>query len=174
MTPVTVKGRLFQQDGSSNNARVAGEAALPDAVGENRGAWPAGQVLDAAENPAQRRRCAKYVEELLGNMQSLELNRQISAAEGLVERPMVVQRGTREHFVVARRHLLGDGDRAVVAAVWIGFVQLHHPLRLPKRQRLKDHSVDYRENSGIGSDPSASAVMATAVNSGLRRMERTA
>src|ERR1035437_7529176 len=40
-----------------------------------------------------------------------------------------------------------------VAAVWIGFAQAHQPVRLPKRQRLEDHSVDHGENSRIGSDP---------------------
>src|ERR1039458_8179924 len=40
-----------------------------------------------------------------------------------------------------------------MAAVWKGFAQAHQPVRLPKRQRLKDHSVDHRENSRIGSDP---------------------
>src|ERR1035441_1455575 len=40
-----------------------------------------------------------------------------------------------------------------MAAVWKGFAQAHQPVRLPKRQRLKDHSVDHGENSRIGSDP---------------------
>src|ERR1035441_2337928 len=83
---------FVQQDGSSHDARVAGEAALPGAVGEDRGAWPAGQVLGAVENPAQRGHSAKDLEELPGDMQGLELNGRISTAEGLVEAPLVVER----------------------------------------------------------------------------------
>src|ERR1035437_8979638 len=71
---------FVEEDGSSHNARVAAEAALPGAVGENRGAWPAGQVLGAVENPTQRGCCAKDLEELLGDMQGLELNGRISTA----------------------------------------------------------------------------------------------
>ena len=78
---------FVQQDGSSHDVRVAAEAALPDAVGENRGAWPAGQVLGAVENPAQRWHSAKDLKELTGDMQGLELNGRISAAERLVEPP---------------------------------------------------------------------------------------
>src|ERR1035437_10764792 len=40
-----------------------------------------------------------------------------------------------------------------VAAVWKGFAQAHQPVRLPKRQPPKDHSVDHGENSRIGADP---------------------
>ena len=40
-----------------------------------------------------------------------------------------------------------------MTAVWKGFAQAHQPVRLPKRLRLKDHSVDYGENSRISTDP---------------------
>src|ERR1035438_8248802 len=99
---------FVQQDGAAHDARVACEAAQPDAVGENGGAWRAGQVLGAVENPAQRGHSAKDLEELPGDMQGLELNGRISTAESLVEPPLVIERSSREHLVVAPRHVLGD------------------------------------------------------------------
>ena len=124
---------FVQQNSSSQNPRVAAEAALPDAVGENRGARPVGLVFRAVEDPAQSGHSAKDLEEPLGDMQALDLNGRLPGSERLVDPHLVVQRSLREYLVVAPSHVFGDGDRGVVIAARIGLAQAYQAIRLPKR-----------------------------------------
>jgi hypothetical protein len=144
---------FVQEEGPSQHARVAAEAALPDAVVQDCGARTTGQILGAVESAAQNGRRAEDLEELPGDMQALQLNGRIAGAQRLVDPRLIVERGSREYVVGTPRHVLGNGDRGVVAAVRKGFAQAHQTVRLPKRERLKDHPVDHGEDGGVGSDP---------------------
>jgi len=141
-----------QPEASSQQLRVAAEAAVPERIGDDRDVTPARRQLLGLEAAPPRRRRAEQAEEIARDARGRELLGLALASQAGVER-VVDGEAVEAPSLVPDGLVLGERDgHAAGMGVGVELRDGDQPLRVPKGKRPQQDGVDDAEDGGAGPD----------------------
>ena len=142
-----------ERDRAADNRRIGGEAADPEAVGQERDTIAADRLLLRGERAADERRHAEHGEQVRRDARAVQPLGIAPAGE--VEVGDGAHRGNAVEHLIARPPVVDAGHRARRAhdfALVRSAIDVDQPIRLAIWQRLQQDAVDDAEHRRRGAD----------------------
>ena len=146
-------GLAIDAQGLADQARVAAEAAFPEAVGQQYDAVASGIVLLRKECPAENRRCAQQREKFRRDPEPLQPFRIGAIAGQIAIHKLPIRKvGERAGLLLPIENIgggrVGGGD----ALLQIDVVQDHQAVGIGVGKRMKQHGAGHAEHGAGRAD----------------------